>query len=193
LIAFSLAILAAFPFLRALDGEFLFDDPIMFEKGPPSRVYRTLREFHHDARPMVHLIDSWLWRLFARGEPMNATKTSIIAPRWPWHAVSILFHVGATLGVWSLAALILEPSRALMAAGIFAVHPLHVTAVAYVSGRSGVQSFFFSVLGYLHAAAGAWHWAAVPVCFYFALKSKQDGWLYLALLPVVLWKIGFSI
>lgn len=180
-----LILLAAVPFLRSINGEFLFDDPRMMDKGAPNRVYRTLKEFNHDGRSMVHLIDSWVWRVTGNlSQPFDGTGTRLIAPSWPYHAASILFHIGTTLALWELFGMILEPSRALVAAGIFAVHPLHVTAVGYISGRAGVQSFFFSVMGYLHAAAG--FWPLVPLCFYFAWKSKQDTVFYLAVLPIFL-------
>jgi hypothetical protein len=187
---YILALLAVFPFLRAVRGEFLFDDVNLFlDGGPLGIVYRSVRQFRGDYRAMVHLFDSWLWRLFGKGGTgKNEAGTEITQPAWSWHALSLAFHVGATFTVWEIAGWFLEPWRAFVAAAIFAVHPLQVQAVAYISGRAGVQAFFFAALGLIHAHAGGYHWAAVPVCVYFAYKSKQDGLLYLALYPVVLWK-----
>lgn len=187
---YILAFLAVFPFARAIHGEFLFDDPYLFVEGSPLGViYRGVRQFRGDARAMVHLFDSWLWRLFrVNDDGKDSTGTVIIQPAWPWHAFSLALHVGATLMVWEISGWFLEPWRAWVAAAVFAVHPLQVQAVAYISARAGVQAFFFMALGLLHAHAGGFHWAAVPVCIYFAYKSKQDGLLYLALYPFVLWK-----
>jgi len=185
----TLVILAVVPFLPAVNGEFLFDDPMMWLDGPPQANYRRLRSFRGDRRAMVHFFDSVLWRLFGVNDTgMDATGTVIIQPAWPWHVLSLMFHVGTVLAAWGLFGMFLEPWRALAAAAIYAVHPLQVQPVAYVSGRAGVQAAFFSALGLLHAAAGGWHWAAVPLCQYFAFKSKQDGLLYLALYPLILWK-----
>jgi hypothetical protein len=185
-----LALLAVLPFVRAVHGEFLFDDPNMFfNDGPRGVIFRRIKLWRDDHRAMVHILDSWLFRLFGINETgMNARGTEIIQPSYPWHVLSLMFHVGATLAVWEIAGWFLEPWRAWVAAAIFAVHPLQVQAVAYISGRAGVQAFFFAALGLIHAHTGGYHWAAVPVCIYFAYKSKQDGLLYLALYPVVLWR-----
>ena len=185
-----LSVLAVVPFLPAIRGQFLFDDPYLFIDTPPvaSIRYRSIRQFRGDNRAMVHLFDGWLWRWFRVNDTgMDATGTVIIQPSFPWHVLSILFHIGTTLAAWGLLGLVLAPWRALAAAAIFAVHPLQVGAVGYVSGRAGIQSAFFGMLGLLHIAAGGWHWAAVPVCFYFAYKSKQDGLLYAAWAPLILW------
>lgn len=181
-----LTILALCPFLRAIRGEFLYDDPFLFLNGPPGPI--SWRAFYRGHRPVTWVIDHWLWRLFGQGKTgMNPSGTVITQPAWPWHCASLLFHVGTTLAVWGLASTILEPWRAFAAAAIFAVHPLQVSAVAYISGRAGVQAAFFTALGLLHAAAGGWHWLAVPVCQYLAYKSKHDGLLYIALYPVILY------
>ncbi len=188
-----LAALAVVPYLPAVRGEFLFDDPVLFhDDGPRGVIYRTVRQFRGDKRAMVHLFDSWLFRAFGINVTgTDATGTVIIQPSWSWHLLSLAFHVGTTWAVWTLAGFFVIPWRAFAAAAIFAVHPLQVQAVGYISARAGLQSAFFSLLGLLHIVAGGWHWALVPVCSYFAYKSKQDGLLYLALFfPVVLWKIG---
>lgn len=183
-----LSALAVVPFLRAVRGEFLFDDPVMFADSVP-QFPPTWRHFHLNPRAMTHAFDGWLWWLFGvNATGKDATGTVIVQPAVPWHLLSLAFHLGTTLAVWGILGLFLEPWRAFAGAAIFAVHPLQVGAVAYVSARAGVQAAFFSALGLLHAAAGGWHWAAVPVCAYFSYKSKQDGLVYLAFYPVILLK-----
>lgn len=190
----GLTLLAVLPYVRAVKGEFLFDDPYLFVvkrktgKLPIARRYFYLREFRGDQRAMLHIFDGWLWRIFqASPTGTDETGTVITQPATAWHVLSLAFHIGTTLTVWGLAGLFLEPWRALASAAIFAVHPLQVGAVAYISGRAGVQAAFFSALGLLHAASGGWHWLAVPVCQYFAYKSKPDALLYLAFYPLILW------
>ncbi len=183
-----LILLGVLPYLRAFRGEFLFDDPIIFTEGAPGWSAPTLKHFNSNPRAMVHLLDRFLFYWFrSNATGMDFTGTVVTQAAWPWHVLSLLFHVGTTLCVWSLAGLFLEPWRALLAAAIFAVHPLQVSAVAYISGRAGVQAAFFSALGLLHAAAGGWHWLAVLVAQYFAYKSKPDGLLYLVFYPLILW------
>jgi len=186
-----LVLLCTIPFLRSIRGECLFDDPLMFDVGQTPAGQRTLRAFHAVPRDLVHIFDGWLWKLFGINTTgMDELEITIIQPMWPWHALSIAFHIGTTLCLYSLITSLhlLMDSRAFWAAAIFAVHPLQVTAIAYISGRAGVQAAFFSGLGFLHAMAGGWHWLAVPVCHYFAWKSKEDGLMYLAFYPVILWK-----
>jgi len=183
-----LGFLAVLPYLRAVHGEFLFDDPILFEDNQtPGVHYRHVAFFHAHTRSMVHCIDELLWRAFGRGSGMDATQTVILQPSWPWHLASLAFHVGNTLLVQALTQMFLDPTRAFLAAAIFAVHPLQVSAVSYISARAGMQAAFFSFLGLLHASMGGWHWSLAVLSQYFAYKSKQDGLLYLMLYPVVLY------
>lgn len=184
-----LCILAVLPYLPALRGEFLFDDPYLFKPGYLQTVYRHVWQFRGSHRSLTHLLDCLLFRRFqVNPTGMDETGTVIVQSAVPWHVLSLAFHLGTTWAVWGLLGLFLEPWRAFAGAAIFAVHPLQVGAVAYISARAGVQAAFFSALGLLHAAAGGWHWAAVPVCVYFSYKSKQDGLLYLSLYPLILWK-----
>ena len=48
----------------------------------------------------------------------------------PFHVVSILLYAAACVAFYELAILIVAPAAALAAAAVFAVHPLHVEAVA---------------------------------------------------------------
>lgn len=68
-------------------------------------------------RPLTTLALGLQWRLSA-GHP------------WVIHAVSLGLYVALTLAVWALARRILPASPAFIAALIFAVHPVHVEAVA---------------------------------------------------------------
>jgi hypothetical protein len=53
----------------------------------------------------------------------------------PYHVVSLLFHLLATLAAWRLALRLgLSPWAAAMAAAIFAVHPVHIESVVWAAG-----------------------------------------------------------
>jgi len=183
---FGLVLLAVVPYLRMFPGEFLYDDPWMFRPMHPG--YSRVDYFRHDVRAMVHFFDALLFRAVGVNRTgLDETGTVIIQPAYPWHVLSLAFHVGTVLCVWSLAGYILEPGRAFFAAAVYAVHPLQVSAVGMISARAGVQSAFFSAVGALHAIAGGWHWAAVPLCAYFSFKSKPDGLLLFGLYLGILW------
>ncbi len=98
-------------------------------------------------------------------------------PRW-FHAVNILWHAAASVLVWFLAAELLAPAAALAAALLFAVHPVHVEAVANVVGRSECMAAAFVLAALLAHRRGSW---AAPVLFALALFSKESAIVFLAL------------
>lgn len=54
---------------------------------------------------------------------------------WGWHLTTVLAHVGATFFVYALArTLLADGVAAVFAALVFGLHPIHIEAVAWVSG-----------------------------------------------------------
>ncbi len=83
----------------------------------------------------------------------------------PWfHAVNLLWHAGAAVAVAALARRWAGMTTALVAGLIFAVHPVHVEAIANVIGRAELM-------------------AAVGACLavYAAIVKESIGWSALAL------------
>ena len=95
-----------------------------------------------------------------------------------FHAVNVLWHVAATLAVWALAAELLAPMAALVAALLFAVHPVHVEAVANVVGRLESMSAVFVILALLAHRRGLWMSA---LWFAAGLLSKEIAIAFIAL------------
>ena len=63
------------------------------------------------------------------------------------HAANVLLHVLATLLLFlALVRMTLQPWRCALVAGLFALHPLNVQSVAWISGRKDVLSAFFAAL-----------------------------------------------
>jgi len=97
--------------------------------------------------------------------------------RW-FHAVNVLWHALATLMVWLLAAELLAPVAAGIAALLFAVHPVHVEAISNVVGRLEPMGTVFAIAALLaHRRSG---WMAVPF-FALGLLSKESAIVFLAL------------
>ena len=96
-------------------------------------------------------------------------------PTW-FHAVNILLHGAATALVVALALAWLTPPGALAAGLLFAVHPLHVEAVANVVGRA--ESLAAIALLGLILLARRYRGATTRVA--------RAGWLALALLSLTL-------
>jgi len=85
------------------------------------------------------------------------------------HAVSVAFHVLNTLLLfWLLLYTTGRMWASWFVAALFALHPLHVESVAWVSERKDVLSTFF------------WLWTMLAYAYY----AKQPGlWRYLLILP----------
>jgi hypothetical protein len=101
-----------------------------------------------------------------------------------YHALNLLLHLGAVLLVYECLRRILPERAALVAAALFAVHPLQAEAVNYVWGRSIALATLLSL-----AALLCWltdrPWTAVA-CFAAALLAKEECAafpLVLAMLP----------
>ncbi len=97
---------------------------------------------------------------------------------WGHHLTNLLFHAAASVLLFLALRLLtgrLWPSAAV--AALFAVHPLHVESVAWVSERKDVLSAFFWMLalgayGLYVRRGGAVRYAAVVVAFVLGLMSK---------------------
>ena len=67
-----------------------------------------------------------------------------------WHISSLLLHVGVTLLVYQLGVKLLkERWTAALAALLFAVHPIHVESVAYVTASTDLLVTLFALLSFL--------------------------------------------
>jgi len=115
-----------------------------------------------------------------------------------YHLQSVLWHVAAALLVLALAgALGARPSTAFAAAALFAVHPVHVEAVANASNREDVLATVFTLATLLFAFralhTGRWHaFVLAAASFALALGSKESaivapalGALALSLVPAL--------
>jgi hypothetical protein len=99
------------------------------------------------------------------------------APMW-LHAVNIGWHIAACLLVWRLLSAIVSPSGALAGALLFAIHPVHVEAVANLVGRSELMCATFVLAALLAHRRGSW-WAVA--LYAAALLSKESGITFVGL------------
>ncbi len=109
----------------------------------------------------------------------------------PWfHAVNLLWHAGASVAVAAVARRWAGDTAALAAGLIFAVHPVHVEAVANIAGRAELMAALFAVLA-VYAALGRDHiwWSALAGAL--ALLCKENG----AVVPGLIawgWVVGLA-
>jgi tetratricopeptide (TPR) repeat protein len=179
-----------------LDNGFIWDDDDYVVENPVLRTPEGLRRIWLDYGatpqyyPMVHSsfwIEYQLWQLDPAG----------------YHVVNVLLHALGVLILWRLLVL-LELPGAWLAAAIFAVHPVEVESVAWVTERKNVLSGVFyltSLFAYLRAAglgAGALgdressrYYALSLLSFAGALLSKTvTGSLPAVILLILWWKRG---
>jgi len=103
-----------------------------------------------------------------------------------YHVVNVLIHIGSALLIWGVLRRLSLPG-AWMAALVFAIHPVNVESVAWITQRKNTLSLFFCLLAFswcLRFDDGArrrWYWAATAA-FLAAMLSKGAA----ATFPVVL-------
>ncbi len=166
----TVALCAVVVYLGALWNKFALDDLPIIVVNPlvtqPSGLWRAFAAPYwtpelggHMYRPLViagfaldALVDGTLW----------------------FHAVNLLWHAGAAVAVAALARRWIDTPGGLVAGLLFAVHPVHVEAVANVVGRAELMAAVFVVLA-VYAALGRAHagWSAAALAF--GLLSKENA------------------
>ena len=131
-------------YLPALKAGFIWDDPDYVTQNATLRSPEGLRQIWFVPRsipqyyPMVHTtfwIEYQLWRLWAPG----------------YHAVNVALHAAAAVLLFAVLRRLAFPA-AWLAAAVFALHPVHVESVAWVTERKNVLSGVFylgAMLAYL--------------------------------------------
>lgn len=185
--ALLLAALTVFAYRPAWHGGFLWDDDdyiiknelltardgwqrIWFSLDSPSQyfpfTYSTFR------------IEHALWGLNTTG----------------YHWVNILLHVGNALLVWAVLARLKVPG-AWLAAAIFALHPVQVESVAWITERKNVLMGFFFLLTLLawivfvdERTRRPWIvYCLALICYVLALSAKSTACTLPAALLLILW------
>lgn len=105
---------------------------------------------------------------------------------WGFHLINVLLHGGVTILLWlTLPRWGAPRGAALVAAVLFALHPLHTEVINIVVGRSELLAAFFLLLAlYFAASKGRGRHVLVGATFALALLSKEHAIVLLALLPL---------
>jgi hypothetical protein len=114
----------------------------------------------------------------------------LIGTPWWFHAVNVLWHAGVAIGL-ALFARRLAGGRAALAAGlVFAVHPVHVEAIANVVGRAELMATAFAALS-VYAAVTRRHPAWSAAAFAAGLLCKENAVVAPALVAWA-WIVGIE-
>ena len=170
----AVAVLAAASYVNTLDGGWVWDDAssVLMHRHvqDPSKIGRLFLEDQHAFgmgqgnfyRPLLSV--TFMADYLLSGGPVPAAGDAAAKPRTDlptlvFHLDSIAWHVlAAVLLLALLLRLGAPPAAAAGAAAVFAVHPLHTEAVAYISGRADMMSavfMFAALLLFLSRSAGA--------------------------------------
>jgi hypothetical protein len=197
----TLVAAALLPYLSSLLFDFVYDDRWIVRGNEAIRGWSALATLwtkpywatnHANSaglyRPLLMVIFSLLWNAGLR------------FPIW-FHLLAVTAHVAATLLVWRLVRRIVAPAAAMVAAAWFAVHPVHIEAVANISNSSEVL-VTLAVIGLtlvvLRADArlqsderASWGTAiAVALLYAAAVLTKESGVTAPALALLVVWGCG---
>lgn len=158
----------------------------------------------------VHTLAAW-WRLFGQSYWPPPALEALYRPlpmlsyavQWvvgggvPWvfHLGNITAHAVLAWAVWALAARLLRPGVALGVGLLFAVHPVHVEAVANIVGLAELLMALGTVLAALwylrwrDSGAGGGRTLAVVAAAALAAFSKEQG----VLVPLTLLAAEFTL
>jgi tetratricopeptide (TPR) repeat protein len=167
-------------FLNSLANEFAQDDLFILLGNPLLRDLETL--------PEALLAPYWVGK-YAVGlglwRPMVLAVFGLEWALWGdipvgYHVVNVLLHGGVTVLVVLLLGRLLPPTAAFLAGLLFAVHPVHVEAVANVVGIAELLAAFFFLLACVliqgdREKMRSWRLALALLCFALAVLSKESA------------------
>lgn len=182
--------LAGIAYANALGNEFTYDDTPIIVNNP------TIRSLNN----VPHLFLSGYWDHRQVGlsnyRPVFTVTLAVDYVLWGlrptgYHLTNLILHAGNTAWLWYLLRCYrAAPWLALLAALVFAVHPVHTEAVANVVGRAELLGMCFGGLMWWSwvrarqdpARAGRWGMLAA-IAYLAAMLAKEN----MVVLPAALW------
>ena len=178
----------------ALFFEFVWDDESQIVNSPLIRSWGNLpRAFGSDLWYHVARHQVYYRPLFVAWSMLNYTLFGLRP--WGWHLGAILAHVGAVTAIfWLARKLGLEYWTAALAALIFALHPIHIEPVVWISAASDTMVTMFVALAFGTFLNGRdpgrtrWTWRLVSfVLLACALLTKEMAVTFSALVLIYAW------
>jgi tetratricopeptide (TPR) repeat protein len=143
-----LAALAVLPYLNTLPNRFVYDDAKQILQNP------YLENFHHLKEIFTTPVWSFLGGDYARNyyRPLMSLGYLLcyqaFGPRpLPFHVVNLVLNLLVVLLLYLVTARLFEDRRvAWLAAGLFAIHPIHSESVAWIAAVTDLELAVFYLL-----------------------------------------------
>jgi protein O-mannosyl-transferase len=179
----------------SLTFDFVWDDWPQIVNSPIIRTWSNLpRAFTSDLWYHVARHQVYYRPLFVAWSMLNYTLFGLRP--WGWHLGAILLHVGAVVAVfWLARQLRLDYWTAALTALIFALHPIHIEPVAWVSAASDTMVTIFVALAFGSFLQSrdpderkktVW-WIGSLALLACALLTKEMAIVFAALIAVYAW------
>jgi protein O-mannosyl-transferase len=188
-------VLAIFLYVPTLGYDFVYDDHWTVAGNPHLRVWPGLQR----------IFTSDIWGLTSYPAPSNYYRPMFFLGNWftahvmsasPWafHLMNLLLHAVAAGLVWLVAMNLVADKRiALIAATLFAVHPIHTEAVAWITDTVDLGcTLFFLLAVFLYTRAGSRRLTteiAISACYFVALLWKEPAATFVLVIVAFDWLI----
>jgi tetratricopeptide (TPR) repeat protein len=195
-LAAALVIVTLVAYKPAYGCKFIWDDDHYVTDNLTLRSVDGLRRiwFEPGATPQYYpLVFTSFWLEYQLADPSNALNPA------GYHIVNVALHALSAVLLWHVLRRLQLPG-AWFAAAIFALHPVHVESVAWITERKNVLSglfFWAALLAYARfsrldadhpPAEKGWSWYALSLGFFLcALLSKTVTCSLPAVLVLLLW------
>ncbi len=170
-------------YVPVMDGKYIWDDDLYLTANPLIKASDGWQQVWYDKQQVTYYpLTSeafWIgWRLW--GNDAGS-----------FHLMNILLHALSAVLVWRVLRRLKAPG-AYVAALIWAVHPVGVETVAWVSELKNILPMIFSLLvllAYLHFDdTGKWQWYALSLLAFLAALLSKTAVVALPLtLPLLMW------
>lgn len=183
----AIMLLALIAYMPAYHAGFIWDDDCYVTGNPlltePDGLRRIWFSAHHQSQyfPLVYTTLRWEYALWGL-KPFG------------YHFVNVVLHGMNAVLLWAILRRLAAPG-AWLAAAIFAVHPVEVESVAWVTELKNTEStlfYFLAILAWMRFTGkdgtNPWRFYAIAlVCQALALFSKTTACTLPAALVLVLW------
>ena len=183
-----LVLLAALPYLNTLTNAFVYDDRQQVLENP----------YIHSFRYLGRIFGSTVWTFEGAQGATNyyrplmtfayllAYKAFGLIP-FGFHLMNLALHIAVVLLVFAVAErLFRDRLLSLVAAGLFALHPIHTESVAWIAGITDLELSVFFLLTFLlylrlakseSSAAPSWlSYLAILIAYSSAFFPRSKRW-----------------